>query len=140
MSNLRINHNQYWFDSKNNVLYDLGNRYHHEIIDDYPDLFKDVDLSGHLPTKVTYHLIDSDWARLTYDREKKFLSIHSIKNRGAVLSLRKIIKEKQIIVDSLYLEIDNMNIKEGLSGENLDIYIDRGKIKLTENRESYKYV
>lgn len=129
LEDLRSDHLQFWVDVPNDKLYNLNNMYHFQIFDLHPELFEGHDLSGHLDTQVTWNLLNRGWARLTYDRKKHFLSIHTEKNKNALLSIRKFILEKKFIIKELYLEIERNNIQTTLSNENIDLYIEKGKIR-----------
>lgn len=125
----------YWFDPKSSMFYGPSQHSHLKILKTDKDLIKlmeamkPVDLEDWL---FEGDLIDLDWVRLYFNHDNNELGVACRKNKNALKTIRNFIKKESFEIESLFLDINDIHIQTGLTGDDMNLYINRGRFKVVQ--------
>lgn len=123
----------YWFDSKNVKFYGPNTVGHSDLYLKDAELIAIIDkLLDSIPeTADTIHdvLLSKGWVRVYYNDVNEELGIQCEKHIHAIKAAKAFVKQIQHNVKSLFLDINEICIRQGLEGDSLSLYLKTGRIK-----------
>lgn len=128
----------YWFNPKTSTFYGPSIISHSEVMNLDKDLSEFVDhrIDNHnIKFANTLHdiLTDLNWVRLCFNKDNSELSISCNKNKDAFRTIRNFIKKEAPEIKSLFLDIKDIGVQVRVPEGNIDLYIDHGRLELTQN-------